>query len=258
MIWITKTHLFVAFSATFILMLFHYCSPWFANHLPDNGKTFVSFAGGTAVAYVFLHMLPNLVEYNEPMGEFLITRDWLTPFSELMIYIVALSGFIIYYGLEIMAERSKLLAHKQRFVYVLHLSMFCLYNFLITYTMSLRAQVSIIATALFTFSMALHFILTDRKFSRLYKLKFNHTGRVILIISLFTGWLFSILFDPANVVVVAFMVAFLAGSVLLNVFREELPTAGVMSYYWFTFGAGVITFCLLLQAWAQSYMQLAH
>ena len=258
MIWVTKIHFLVAFGATLTLMLFHYLSPWFANNLPDKGKTFVSFAGGTAVAYVFLHMLPDLVEYNEPIGKFLIKSDWLTPFSELMIYIVALCGFLLYYGLEIMAERSGQSTTKKWLVFQLHIAMFCLYNFLITYTMSLRAQESIIATALFTFSMALHFVLTDRKFSRLYTKQFNHIYRTVLILSLLVGCLCSILFDPVNVVIAAFMLAFLAGSVLLNVFREELPSAGVMSFFWFTFGAAIITITLLLQAWSQSHLPLTH
>ncbi|WP_133129295.1 hypothetical protein [Legionella yabuuchiae] len=250
MIWISQLHLWIALTATLILMLFHYLSPWFADHLPGRGKIFVSFAGGTAVAYVFLHMLPELVEYNEPIGRFLVNQDWLTPFTELTIYIVALIGFLVYYGLELTAERYQQAEQNYWLVYGLHLGMFCLYNFLITYTMSLRVQESLSATILFTFSMALHFVLTDRKFSRLYRNLFNHLGRFILISFLFLGWLFSVIFDPVNVVVAAFMVAFLAGSVLLNVFREELPVAGLANYRWFLYGSGIITIILLLQTWS--------
>jgi hypothetical protein len=135
-------------------------------------------------------------------------------------------------------------------VYALHLSMFCLYNFLITYTMSLRARNSITATLLFTLAMALHFVLTDRKFTRLYQPRFDHAGRYILIGALFVGWLCSVIFDPVNVLISAFMVAFLAGFVLLNVFREELPAAELTNFYWFAFGALSIALTLLLQTWA--------
>ncbi|MDP1603925.1 MAG: hypothetical protein Q8M03_11745 [Legionella sp.] len=252
MVWITQLHLWIAFIATFTLIVFHYLSPWFAHKLPRNGKSFISFAAGTALAYVFLHMLPDLVEYNEPIGRFLINQDWLTPFTELMIYIVALFGFLIYYGLELLAESYKNTANKGTLVYGLHLMMFCLYNFLITYTMALRAQTSMSATFIFTFSMALHFVLTDRKFSRLHKRQFDQKGRFILILALLIGWIYSIVFDPVNVVVAAFMVAFLAGSVLLNVFREELPVAKRMSYWWFITGVGVIMLLLLLQVWVQT------
>lgn len=252
MIWITKPHLWISFIAMLVLLVFHYLSPWFAKHLPDKGKAFTSFAGGTAVAYVFLHMLPDLVEYNEPIGRFLINDDWLTPFAELMIYIISLLGFLIYYGLDLFAESKPEANRKQLHrAYILHLFMFALYNFLITYTMSLRAQTSISATFLFTGSMALHFVLTDRKFSRLYIHLFNQQGRFILISALLAGWLCSVIFDPVNVVFAAFMLAFLAGSVLLNVFREELPDANLISYAWFSMGVCSVTLILVIQTWVQ-------
>lgn len=252
MLLINASHLWIAFSATLFLILFHYLSPWFANHLPSNGRAFVSFAGGVAIAYVFLHMLPNLVEYNKPIGRLLISYQWLTPFTELMIYIVALGGFLIYYGFDVLAARYQRSDDNSGLVYQLHLSMFCLYNFLITYTMSLRARTSIIATILFTVAMALHFVLTDRKFSRFYTVKFNHQGRFILILALLAGWICSVIFDPVNVLMAAFMVAFLAGSVLLNVFREELPATGLTSYRWFCLGVVLIALILLLQTWITS------
>jgi hypothetical protein len=248
-IWINQSHLWVAFAATLYLGLFHYLSPWFADRLPNDGKAFTSFSGGVAVSYVFLHMLPNLVEYNKPMGEFLSSHLWLTPFTELLIYIVALCGFLIYYGLDLLAERYQIAEHKDKPVYELHLGMFCVYNFLITYTMALRAALSMTATILFTFAMGLHFVLTDKKFCRCYHDVFNHKGRFILICALFIGLLCSVIFDPVNVLVAAFMVAFLAGSVLLNVFREELPSTSLVSYCWFVVGAAIITIILLLQTW---------
>ncbi|MDX2346586.1 MAG: hypothetical protein QNK11_06945 [Legionella sp.] len=249
MLWISQPHLWIAFLATLFLILFHYLSPWFANHLPGRGRVFVSFSGGVAVAYVFLHMLPELVEYNQPIGKFLLKHAWLTPFTELCIYIIALLGFLIYYGFDLLAERYRDEARDDAWVYGLHLSMFCLYNFLITYTMSLRALSSMTATMVFTFAMALHFVLTDRKFCRFYPIKFNHVGRFVLICALLVGWLCSVIFDPVNVVVSAFMLAFLSGSVLLNVFREELPARGLTNYYWFSFGGIFVTFILLFQTW---------
>jgi zinc transporter ZupT len=246
-LWIDASHVWVAFEAMIFLMFFHYLSPWFANRLPKKGRSFVSFSGGVAVAYVFLHMLPDLVEYNKPIGAFLIRNAWLTSFTELFIYIVALLGFLVYYGLDLFAERYRDAGHDDVFVYALHLGMFCLYNFLITYTMSLRAQSSMPATCVFTVAMALHFVLTDRKFCRFYTARFKHLGRFLLMLALFFGWLGSVIFDPVNVLVSAFMLAFLAGSILLNVFREELPATRLTNYYWFSFGIICITLTLLLQ-----------
>jgi hypothetical protein len=252
MLWINQPHLWAAGLATFFLILFHYLSPWLANYLPGQGRAFVSFSGGVAVAYVFLHMLPELVEYNQPIGQFLLRHAWLTPFTELCIYIIALLGFLIYYGFDLLAERYRDESRDNSWEYGLHLGMFCLYNFLITYTMSLRAASSMTATIVFTVAMALHFVLTDRKFCRFYALRFNHVGRFILICALLIGWLCSVIFDPVNVLVSALMLAFLSGSVLLNVFREELPATGLTNYYWFGFGSVLVMFILLLQTWLMS------
>lgn len=238
-----------ALGACLFLIAAHYLSPKILRHLPEQGLFFSSFAGGTAVAYVFLHMLPSLVEYNKPISTLLEAADWLTPFTELLIYIVALLGFLLYYGLDIAAEYYQETRHNRGFVYALHLAMFCLYNFLITYTMSLRVLVSVYASILFTCSMALHFVLTDRKFVRLYQYRFDHLGRFLLIFSLFLGWLCSVVFEPINVLLAAFMVAFLSGSVLLTVFREELPARGMSNYLGFSSGALCIAVLLLGQIW---------
>ncbi len=249
MLWINKTYVWIAFTATLILMLSHSVSPWFAKQLPGRGRAFLSFAGGVSVAYVFLDMLPNLVEYNKPIGEYLISNQWLTPFTELSIYIVALIGFLIYYGFELFAERYDSVNHNNRVIYQLHLVMFCIYNGLITYTMSLRALTGMTYTVLFTFAMALHFVLMDRKFCRLYPIQFNHFGRFFLISALFAGWFLSAVFDPVRVMFVALMTAFLAGSILLNVFREELPNSDLASFRWFVLGTGLIAGVSLLQTW---------
>ena len=248
MLWIGNINLLIAFLATLFLIVFHWASPWLARRLPEKGRGFVSFSGGVAVAYVFLQMLPDLVEYNKPIGEYLLKNQWLTSFTELLIYIVALSGFLMYYGLDLIAERYGD-QHNDHWLYRLHLSMFCLYNFLITYTMSLRVVSSITATILFTIAMALHFMLTDQKFCRLYPGRFDHVGRFVLMSALFVGWLCSVIFDPVRVLIVALMVAFLAGSVLLNVFREELPGVKMTSFFWFVLGAFGVAAVLLLQVW---------
>jgi hypothetical protein len=248
-LWINHFDKWIAFWATLFLMLAHALSVVIARALPAKGKGFVSFAGGVSVAYVFLEMLPNLVEYNKPIGEWLLVHRWLTPFTELLIYLVALMGFLLYYGVDLFAERYQTTTHDNRMLYHLHLAMFGVYNALMTYTMSLRALSGMTYVILFTFAMGLHFILTDRTFSRLYPVRFKHGGRFFLMLALFVGWLLSVVFDPVRVLFVALMTAFLAGSILLTVFREELPNSNLVSFRWFVLGAVFITTMLLLQIW---------
>lgn len=47
------------------------------------------------------------------------------------------------------------------------------------------------------------------------------------------------MFAPSHTVVVALLTAFLGGSVLLNVFKEEIPSDRRSSFWWFITGFSV-------------------
>ncbi len=73
--------------------------------LVPEGST-ASFAGGTAVAYVFLHLLPEVAAGNEAVGEALSDVLRPTPLLELGLFAVALVGLTVFYGLERLVQRS--------------------------------------------------------------------------------------------------------------------------------------------------------
>lgn len=233
---------------TLVLMISHYLSPLIGRIPGVSERKVTSFAGGVAVAYVFLHMLPELVEGNEAIGEALREVVRLTPLLDLGIFILALAGFTLYYGLELLAQRAAGQSPQAAArVYHLHLFMYCLYNFLITYTMPLRVQTGLFYAVIFTAAMALHFILSDRNFNRHFHDRFSLGGRLVLLASLLAGWLVTALTEPINVVLVSLMIAFLSGSILYNVFKEELPVGGSSSYAWFTLGLGLTAGLLALE-----------
>ncbi len=207
-----------------------------------------SFAGGLAVAYVFLHLLPEVAEGNEAIGEALSDVVQPTPLLDLGIFFVALAGFSAFYGLERLSRRSAATgaaAQEPAGVYWIHLGSFMVYNGLITYTMALRISTGLAFALLFTVAMGLHFVLTDRSLEEHYPRRFPRSGRILLAVALLVGWGLSALFAPTSTIVVALLTALLGGSVLLNVFKEELPSAGHSSYPWFIAGlalyAGLLT-----------------
>jgi hypothetical protein len=206
-----------------------------------------SFAGGLAVAYVFLHLLPEIAEGNEAIGEALADVVEPTPLLDLGIFVVALAGFAAFYGLERLAQHrsgSGRSAREPAGVYWLHLASFMVYNGLITYTMALRLRTGVAFAVLFTVAMALHFVLTDRSLEEHYPRRFPRTGRPLLAVALLGGWALDALFAPTSTVVVALLTALLGGSILLNVFKEELPASGRSSYPWFL--AGLVLYAGLL------------
>lgn len=211
-----------------------------------------SFAGGLAVAYVFLHLLPELADGNEAVGQALSDVLRPTPLVDLGIFVVALAGFTAFYGLERLAARSRS-PERVRVpaggggiderpprtpagVYRLHLGSFLVYNALITYTMVLRLRTGLAFALLFTVAMGLHFVLTDRGLEERYPDRFGAGGRAALSGALLVGWLLSAVFAPSSTLLVALLTALLAGSILLNVFKEEIPSDRRSRFGWFVVG----------------------
>jgi hypothetical protein len=194
-----------------------------------------SFAGGLAVAYVFLHLLPEIAEGNEAIGEALSDVVHPSPLLDLGIFVVALVGFTAFLALERLADR-----HAPRpvngldatppvdrrptaGVYRLQLGSFVIYNALITYTMPLRLRTGVLFALLFTLAMGLHFVLTDRSLEERYGTRFGRTGRLILAGALLLGWAAAALAAPTSALLVALLTALLGGSILLNVFKRRFP-----------------------------------
>jgi hypothetical protein len=204
-----------------------------------------SFAGGLAVAYVFLHLLPELAEGNKAIGERLEDVIEVTPLFDLGIFVVALTGFTVFYGLDRLATTRRNRGRPDSAAaYWVHLGAFAFYNTLITYTMGLRVETGYLFAILFAIAMGLHFVLTDRHLEEHYPRRFDSSGRVVLAGALLLGWLLSVVFAPTSTVVVAILTALLGGAVLLNVFREELPSNRGSSFPWFL--AGMVLYSILL------------
>jgi hypothetical protein len=244
----------IALVLTLVLAALHLAAPRIRRlpFVPESATG--SFAGGLAVAYVFLHLLPELVEGKETIGAALHRVVQPTPLLDLAIFLVALAGFVAFFGLERLADRTgagrsatpgPAPSPVQQRVYRLHLGSFVIYNALITYTMPLRVRTGLAFAILFAVAMGLHFVLTDRGLEERYHEQFGRRGRLLLAGALVVGWLLAAVATPTSAVVVSLLTALLAGSILLNVFKEEIPSGRQASFPWFLTGlvvyAGLLT-----------------
>ncbi len=89
---------------------------------------------------------------------------------------------------------------------------------------------------LFTLAMGLHFVLTDRGLEEHYPRRFERRGRFLLAGGLILGWAAVAVAAPSSRILVVLLTAFLGGSVLMNVFKEELPSDRRSSFAWFLAG----------------------
>ena len=238
----------IALAITMVLAALHLAAPRIRKLPFVPEAVTASFAGGLAVAYVFLHLLPEIAAGNEAVGEALSDVLEPTPLLELGIFLVALAGFTLFYGLERRARRGRELSGGEPAagVYWLHLGFFAVYNLVITYTMALRVRTGLVFALLFAVAMGLHFVLTDRGLEEHYPRRFDRSGRLVLAGALLAGWALGALAAPTSTVVVSLLIAFIGGSVLLNVFKEELPSDRRSSFGWFL--AGLVLYAGLLTA----------
>ncbi len=205
----------------------------------------LSFAGGVAVAYVFLHLLPEIAH-----GQRLIDERATGPlaFLESHAYLLALAGLVAFYGVERLAKR-----HRRRIVtgarpsiavFWLHIASFAAYNALTGYLLLHREEAGLGNLAWFTAAMAMHFLVNDFGLQSDHRERYDHKGRWLLAAALLLGWALGLLIEISDVAISAWL-ALLAGGVILNVLKEELPAERDSRFSAFVVGAGGYALVLL-------------
>ena len=209
----------------------------------------LSAAGGISVAYVFVHLLPDLAEEQEAIRE-VVGRSF--NFLEYHIYLVALVGLAAFYGLERAAKTSrkrKRSAGKEDSagtgVFWLHIASFALYNALIGYLILHREEPGFQGLMLFTFAMGVHFVVNDLGLRKDHKGAYDRLGRWVLAVSTFGGWGIGLFFEISEAAL-GVLFGFLAGGVVMNVLREELPEERESSFWAFALGAAAYAGVLLI------------
>lgn len=199
----------------------------------------LSSAGGISVSYVFLHLLPELAR-----GQAVIEGAIANPLRVLEhhAYLIALLGLIIFYGLERIAKVSR---SRQRHAYGddrpsagvfwLHLASFLVYNILVGYLLVNDVQ-SASKLGFFFVAMALHFLVTDYGLREHYKDQYARVGRWLLSAAVLAGWATGCMIELPELAT-SLLVAVLAGGVILNVLKEELPEERQSRFSAFLLGA---------------------
>lgn len=172
-------------------------------------------------------------------------------FREQHIYLTALAGLVIFYGLERAAKTSKSKRKETENadtasteVFAIHVVSFSVYNALIGYLLLHREAPGLVSLFFFWAAMSLHFFTNDYELRMDFKDRYRNTGRWILSGSVLIGWGIGALLTLSKVWI-AFLFAFLAGGVVLNVLRGELPEYRQSSFASFLIGAIVYTALLL-------------
>lgn len=219
----------------------------FAGRVPRS--KFLSLAAGVSVSYIFVHLLPELNKYQKVVSEEL--RNTVLGYVEHHIYLVAMAGLILFYALEKKAKMGRNqkkptnAPEKVSSVFWVHIALFFIYNTIIGYLL-LNQHFDQVSSLLFYFlALAVHFIANDWSLRRHHEKVYDQYGRLLLSFASLFGWILALFIEVGDFGV-SVMFAFVAGGMILNIMKEELPEEQQSSISSFVAGAGVYTILLLL------------
>ncbi|WP_254543795.1 hypothetical protein [Halomarina pelagica] len=238
---------------------------------PLSHDATLSFAGGVSVAYVFVLLLPeineavlDLVESREAVGSF-FSRD-------VHVYVVVLLGFVLFYGIHSLVTQARSGSEgagdaagadgaeggndgdgasdatgdedASDAIFWAHVLSFTGYNALIGYLLFHQEESGLLNLLFYTVALALHFLVIDAGFRRHHGSVYDRVGRWILSGAVLVGAGVGLLMGVSEALL-AVLFAFLAGSVVFNSIKEELPSPAGSRFVAFLGGAGLYTAILL-------------
>lgn len=186
----------------------------------------LSVAAGVAVAYVFLHILPELASHRRTFAAELGMREEM---AESLVHSVALAGLALFYGLERTLTTSRKAAPRgdrhalpPAGAFWVHIASFDLGNVIIGYLLLHREETGLRPLLACGVAMMLHFVTSDFGLRQSHKARYDRIARCILSAAVIEGWSLGIATALPDVAI-ALLFAFLADGVVLNVLKEELP-----------------------------------
>jgi hypothetical protein len=225
------------FLAVLLIAAVHVLYPFIEKKLHHREQELVSLAGGVAVGYVFLFMLPKIGDYTAA-----IVRNEVDGWEVMhyRLYAIALLGMLTYYlNSRLNVPRDG----RRHMALAIHVALFALYNFTIGDLLANIPREGYFPYALVGAVFALHLLGVDHQLRAMYQQRFDTWIRWVIAFSVLTGWTVGVLFrmGPSTLAVLS---AFLAGGILVNVMAEELPKRGKGCTRFFI--GGVILFAVLI------------
>lgn len=242
--------------AQFMVVLSFSCIHIFAGRLRFLDEVprsrWLSLSGGISVSYVFLHIFPELAAVQKEM----IDSNFAVVWIEHHAYLVSLLGITLFYGLEryvLSTQREQGLESSDEQqktstgmgVFWIHIGSFILYNTLVGYLVVHRESQTLSDLGFFMVALGLHFLVNDHSLRQAHKNTYRKIGRWLLAGATLFGWGLGQITE-VHTGFVGVLFAFLAGGIILNVLKEELPEKRKSRFVPFALGAAGYAVLLLL------------
>lgn len=210
------------------------------DRIPRN--RWLSAAAGISIAYVFVHLLPEIAEIEETIGE----QAGALTFLERHAYLLALTGLVTFYGVELLARRHDLddTEGSPDIIGWTHLGFYGAYNAIVGYVLPERAAESLRSLLIFAIAMAVHFVVNDQSLRERHGRLYAGAGRAVVAAGVLAGALVGATVELTETAV-GLPLAFIGGAVILTVLKEELPEERRSRFVPLVLGAVAYTALLL-------------
>jgi hypothetical protein len=177
-----------------------------------------------SVAYVFVYMMPELHSVRRTFVESVVIP---LRYEGMATYFFALIGFLAFYGVEHLRLSLSLQGtgteYGSRTEFWLSIGGFAAYACLMGYLLINNLQETPISIALYAAALAFHFFAVSRALRDEHGILYQRIGRLILAAMPVIGWAAAMWFTLPPYVV-ALLVAFLSGAIIMNSTILELRT----------------------------------
>ena len=222
----------------------HWLAELLSQRPEQEQAQWASFGGGAGLAYVFIHLLPELASGGRTITEAVGTQTYLpSAMTESLLFLTTLVGVVIPYALSVITQQ---VPASRNWTGATRLGTFALINYLYAYSLPSLLTTGIGYGLLFTVAISAHVLLADRTLAKEHPKAFRRRFRWIGAAALVAGSLHAAALHPVSDLTLAIATAFVGGGLLISVFREELPDADRSRLGWFSLGLVGMTTLLLI------------
>jgi len=187
-----------------------------------NQTTLLGISAGVSLAYVFVHVIPELSGARQAFVE---STSLPVKFEGMIVYFLALVGYLVFYTVDHLSARARraLVDGERPPDYDLKLVGFSAYVCLISYLLVNNLDTEPLSTELYALAMAIHFLAFDHGFREVGEESYRRRGCRLLAAGAVLGWVLGWTFVlPRDVL--ALMLSFLSGGIIVNAAIGELES----------------------------------
>ncbi len=209
----------------------------------SHHRRWISIAAGVSVATIFVDLLPEISEKqakfsaNAPAGAAL--------FQEQAVYLFAMLGFVLFYGLEYMVVSSPSAEREHSGIaFSLRITAFAAYSGFIAYLLVDNPWNGVQSLLLYSLAMAFHLFLVDHSLAQEDRELYESRGRWILALAVMAGWSVGIITSIPELWL-ARITGFICGGVIMNSLVVELPEGRGGRFWYFVLAAAIYAVVLI-------------